>query len=599
LALNTANITVSFGTNVTSRLLSPALGSAGSPLMAGNTSEALLLIDEPNSSEPGPVPGFGPSAGQFLCGLGGLPYSTVGAGPGGCPEFVELSGLGGVNVMSNTNTGAGYPNTGQVGANVFSGVWGGSSAPNQITFYGIPIMPPTSQGSERVFRMTNIRINANALSGGPLAGTTQVYAYISISGPTSVPINNSTLVAGSVQSGLSTSLRNTTDGGSGPPPYSLAQCTSTPGSAPGQALAFLRYSSNFGTAFKLRTSTGQTIPMTQNVPGTIYNSESDFIPYNGGALISGLANGAQAGLADYGTRLKAVFNNIPTGVRIFVSTVNTVNLAPVTPASFPTTTAYAQLVTSETVGDNTGTVPIVPTAGISGGIPFAEITPASAGTASAVWEVIGTNPSTLENLDFAVWILYSASPATNTPPPGSATVNLSYAPIATQGAFTASAGALASSTLTLPRFADTSTAATIFTITQCTTTLLFPFVTNQVGYDTGIALMNTSADPFGTKPQAGTCTLNFYGQNAPAAFTTPMISAGNNLTPGGNWAFLASSIATNFEGYMIAVCNFQLAHGFAFIQEGGAQGLAEGYLALVVTTGTGSRNGLNPEILVH
>jgi len=33
---------------------------------------------------------------------------------------------------------------------------------------------------------------------------------------------------------------------------------------------------------------------------------------------------------------------------------------------------------------------------------------------------------------------------------------------------------------------------------------------------------------------------------------------------------------------MIAVCNFQYAHGFAFISDVGARNLAMGYLALVV-----------------
>src|SRR5262245_39062080 len=52
-AIPTANITVSLGTQVTSRLL----GNGG----ASNSSEALLLIDEPGvTSLPSPVTGFGP-----------------------------------------------------------------------------------------------------------------------------------------------------------------------------------------------------------------------------------------------------------------------------------------------------------------------------------------------------------------------------------------------------------------------------------------------------------------------------------------------------------------------------------------------------------
>ena len=38
----------------------------------------------------------------------------------------------------------------------------------------------------------------------------------------------------------------------------------------------------------------------------------------------------------------------------------------------------------------------------------------------------------------------------------------------------------------------------------------------------------------------------------------------------------------NFQGYIIAVCNFQFAHGFAFISDLGARNLAMGYLGLVL-----------------
>jgi hypothetical protein len=174
---------------------------------------------------------------------------------------------------------------------------------------------------------------------------------------------------------------------------------------------------------------------------------------------------------------------------------------------------------------------------------------------------------------------------------------MSFAPV--PPSFTASAGAAASGTLTVPRFADYSTAQSTFTIIQCTTSLLFPFVTNQAGFDTGVAIANTTSDPFGTKPQAGTCALYWYGQNAPPMFTTPSIPSGNNIAPPGNWAFQASMIAPNFEGYMIAVCNFQLAHGTGIITDLGAQRLAYGYQALVLTNAITSARTGNPETLSH
>jgi hypothetical protein len=592
----TANITVSFATSVTSRLLTYA--SLTPNLATTNTSEALLLIDEPGSglaigpagTYAGSATNIGPGAPQTLCAAPagtGIPASLNGAGAGGCVEYVALAG--GDYVMSSSSTTYAAP------YNVFAGVVNS----NQVTFYGIPILPPTSPGVARVFRMTNIRVNANTIGGGTYLGTNEVLASVSISGSTALPVNNPVQVAGFIQPGLTTSYRNVgntgTQGG-----QNRNQCSGDTLNA----LGILRFAENFGTAFKTRVgptsfTNGQSSSPSpaQNVPGQIYNSESGFIYYG----ISGVNNAAVAGLADYGTRLKAVFNNIPSGVRIFVSTTNVVNLTGQNGSAPPGSSAasYAQLVLSETAVDGNGTAPTVPAGGyitISNSTTqlngWAELSVVN-NSATAVWEVINTNPATPENFDFGVWDTTTSNPATNTPTPGTATVNMSYAP--TPPAFTAAAGAAASNSLTIPRFADTSSSQPILNIVLCQTALLFPFITNQVGFDTGVAIVNTTSDPFGTKPQAGTCKLNFYGSPATAAFTTPVINSGNPDAPAGNWAFMASTIAPGFEGYMIAVCNFQLAHGFAFVTDLGAQRLAEGYLPLVLG-GTGSRSG-NPESL--
>lgn len=105
------------------------------------------------------------------------------------------------------------------------------------------------------------------------------------------------------------------------------------------------------------------------------------------------------------------------------------------------------------------------------------------------------------------------------------------------------------------------------------THILFPFMTNQAGFDTGFAIANTGADPFGTAGLAGACTLNFYsGAASPAPVTTASIAQGETYTN------LVSSIAPGFQGYVIASCNFPLAHGFSFISDLGARNLAMGYL---------------------
>jgi hypothetical protein len=137
----------------------------------------------------------------------------------------------------------------------------------------------------------------------------------------------------------------------------------------------------------------------------------------------------------------------------------------------------------------------------------------------------------------------------------------------------------------IPNFAVTSSTNTVTgsTFNLCTTSLLFPFVTNQLGFDTGLAIANTSTDPFGSSgatAQAGTCTLNFYGAGAPSPnnVTTP------NVPSGTVFAGVLSGLAAGFQGYIIAQCSFQFAHGFAFITDGvGASGgLSQGYLAGII-----------------
>ena len=95
---------------------------------------------------------------------------------------------------------------------------------------------------------------------------------------------------------------------------------------------------------------------------------------------------------------------------------------------------------------------------------------------------------------------------------GLASVSGNFAPFYAAGS---DAGRMSSS-LPIPRFIDSTTAVNAFRIDSCVTNLLFPFVTNQAGFDTGIAVANTSRDPFGNalRPQSGPCTINYYGRNA-------------------------------------------------------------------------------------
>ena len=120
-----------------------------------------------------------------------------------------------------------------------------------------------------------------------------------------------------------------------------------------------------------------------------------------------------------------------------------------------------------------------------------------------------------------------------------------------------------------PRFASGPT-NDVITIEDCTTTLLFPFVTNQAGFNTGLAITNASEG-------SGSCTIGYSGPAAPADLMSQPIEGG------AQWVDLLSKIAPAFQGYITATCEFRDAHGFAFITDADNT-LAQGYLA-VCTSG--------------
>ncbi len=579
------NITVFYNTTVTSRLLPSTVG-----LGTGNASEALLLIDEPGSG----LPGYGPSLPQTLCTspLTGCP-ATVGATYG--------SATWGSAVSSGTTPAA----------NVYQGIVSG----NSVTFFGVPALPPTTSGT-RVYRVTNVRVNAVPLAGGSASGAQPVQASISISGATSLSISQSSLAVGFVQNGLVAGVSSAVT--------NLKQCTSQ--ALSGGQVAYLNFTEQFGTAFKTRvvpqsntayagqitsgTGSGNLlqnavpyfkadgvtpIVANQNTPGATYNSESNFV-----FPISGSGNSGQvAGLADYGTRLKAIFNNIPSGVNVYVSTTNVNNGASMVSNAVPGNTSiagFAQLINGETTNDGnagtTGFFPAITATSNATANQNAFQIPISAGTGTAVWEVINTNPNATETLTFAVYLTYTANVSQSAPAIGTSTVNLSYAPTATSGA--------ASSSLTIPRFvSDASAARTLFGIILCRTILLYPYITNQAGFDTGLTVANTSQDPYTlgsavTAAQTGSCTFTWYGGTTAAPTTPPAATNTGTIAAGTVWAGLASSLVPTFQGYAFAVCNFQWAHGFAFISDLGARNLAMGYLAVVLgDPGTSTRSNSN------
>ena len=133
-----------------------------------------------------------------------------------------------------------------------------------------------------------------------------------------------------------------------------------------------------------------------------------------------------------------------------------------------------------------------------------------------------------------------------------------------------------------------------------TTRLLFPFVTNQAGFDTGISVANTGQDSSGTVGQAGVCAIHYFGTlqngNPPARLvetTNRPVAVGETITfvlsTGGS---AGSQGNANFQGYIDVACDFPLAHGFGFMTDGpiGQARVASTVPALVLSpTRTSSR----------
>jgi parallel beta-helix repeat protein len=107
-----------------------------------------------------------------------------------------------------------------------------------------------------------------------------------------------------------------------------------------------------------------------------------------------------------------------------------------------------------------------------------------------------------------------------------------------------------------------------------TTRLLYPYVTNQSGMDTGISISNVWDN--GEVPQNGTCEIWYFGDFAPSPFVTPEVQSGHV------YSFVLSSQAPAFGGYIIAKCNFPRARGWGYVTDIGTNTFSASFTAEVL-----------------
>jgi hypothetical protein len=581
--------------NITSRIQDTSFGGF---------SEALLFIDEPTPTQ------------QTICGSTVFPYSV----PTGSGQAV-VTGVCGAYVGAPAGNGVGTYNP-DIGPNVGGTERGNAfqarqASANSLIWQGIPFDPPGTAG-ERVIRITNVRVNASQL-GVPAGSQASVALVISTSAsgvinPIALPITNPAPTVAIAQNSLNFTVadsdsclqcENANNRFAGDPTQGLGTVTGCDGQ-----FVELRYTELFPQVFRRRNQAQPTPPITgvnsptpteQDTLGLIYQTESGFYKDEANGTrwplsISSLDNtsvvagtgGGTLGLADHGTRLIGRFNNVQNGVQIWVETnprVLSIN-APSTPQ-----TGTAVLVNTDPNG--AGPFSAVSPGSTVGGFSLAQVSIVG-GTGQAVWEIMNADTTALERVEVRVIFAWVANTSNNLPSLGTSTVNGNLAPLSTV--------ATASATAAIPRFVDGAVNRTLLTINSCRSNLLFPFVTNQGGFDTGLAIANTTKDPFGTALQTGSCTVNFYGivgnSKVCLSYPSPSITGGEHFT----WSLSTGGTVqatAGFQGYVIAQCNFQYAHGYAFISDLGSQRLAQGYLALVMDEAIGSRTDSRSESLGH
>jgi hypothetical protein len=125
------------------------------------------------------------------------------------------------------------------------------SQPNAVTFFSVPIDPPGT--GTRIFRITNLRINAAAAVTAGTTGNISIVANISTSGAVAVPISNASPTVASVSTGLSATVVNTSPTGglfTIDPTVGVNTALAANPAASGVINVVVQFTENFASAFK-------------------------------------------------------------------------------------------------------------------------------------------------------------------------------------------------------------------------------------------------------------------------------------------------------------------------------------------------------------
>jgi hypothetical protein len=234
-------------------------------------------------------------------------------------------------------------------------------------------------------------------------------------------------------------------------------------------------------------------------------------------------------------------------------------------------------------------------------------------------EIVGSSTAATESLNVNIAAISVSTTAAVTTP-GAITVAARMIPNCTT-ILSDAATPLPITTNGYPCFAEDAGVGpiTVVNIVPISTTMLIPYATVLSPFDTGIAIANTTADPFGSgggaTPQAGTITFDFFPSTATGAGTSFSVTTSSTIRPGAGlssdgtlaagatFTALLSEVLTaagqtgNFIGYIFIRTNFAHAHGVATITDFRTFSLATHVLVLPAPSTTPRAGGT--EALSH
>jgi len=361
-----SNLRLTLNTHITSRLLDGGY-------VGGGYTEALLMIDEPQPSQ------------QKVCGAPGTSYN----GDGTCTVFGTGTGVGTYNAPTASTVYVGR-----------------TSSINAIEWDGVPIDPPGTNLT-RIIRLTNVRANATRLGLSSTLTPTQIVGLVTISGTPFFPVNNPQQTLAQISAAGFFGLQNA---------FANKDCSSintgllNGGTTPdGTPPLTIQIGELFPNAWKPKATTGSGGALVnQNIPGTIYNTESGF--YNNNfPVVPGIGDLSRLGQATYGTRFLLRFNKVGSSVQM------------VLPGVVP-------LVIGSSGNPSGGSASLLDASGQPVTTPYYSLPINSLQQASATYEITDADPTQNEVLNIPVYPAYVGGTVLGQIGEGTTTVNGQFAP---------------------------------------------------------------------------------------------------------------------------------------------------------------------------